>query len=118
MEKKEDKWRKPRSVKGTLEKIRFGDVDHKASTRLVRRASSSEADRVRTAEGGLIVHIPASKSQLKIGASGREDSRLRSRRSKRISFVNNGWRELKETPSRNWKTLCQAIMFGVSEKRP
>ncbi|KRY07095.1 hypothetical protein T12_10472 [Trichinella patagoniensis] len=37
---------------------------------------------------------------------------------RRISFVNNGWRELKETPSRNWKTLCQAIMFGVSEKRP
>ncbi|KRX29379.1 hypothetical protein T09_8219 [Trichinella sp. T9] len=27
MEKKEDKWRKPRSVKGTLEKIRFGDVE-------------------------------------------------------------------------------------------
>ncbi|KRY06735.1 hypothetical protein T03_15952 [Trichinella britovi] len=27
MEKKEDKWRKSRSVKGTLEKIRFGDVE-------------------------------------------------------------------------------------------
>ncbi|KRY24949.1 hypothetical protein T03_9668, partial [Trichinella britovi] len=35
-----------------------------------------------------------------------------------ISFVNNGWRELKETPSSNWKIPCQAIMFGVSEKRP
>ncbi|KRX31156.1 hypothetical protein T09_9439 [Trichinella sp. T9] len=36
----------------------------------------------------------------------------------RISFVNNGWRELKETPSSNWKIPCLAIMFGVSEKRP
>ncbi|KRY07949.1 hypothetical protein T12_2670 [Trichinella patagoniensis] len=36
----------------------------------------------------------------------------------RISFVNNGWRELKETPSSNWKIPCQAIIFGVSEKRP
>ncbi|KRY07189.1 hypothetical protein T12_10537 [Trichinella patagoniensis] len=35
---------------------------------------------------------------------------------RRISFVNNGWRELKETPSRNWKTLCQAIMFGTIEQ--
>ncbi|KRX30243.1 hypothetical protein T09_10213, partial [Trichinella sp. T9] len=32
-------------------------------------------------------------------------------------FVNNGLRELKETPSSNWKIPCQAIMFGVSEKR-
>ncbi|KRY32389.1 hypothetical protein T01_3278, partial [Trichinella spiralis] len=30
---------------------------------------------------------------------------------RRVSFGNNGWRELKETP-------CLAIMFGVSEKRP
>ncbi|KRX32917.1 hypothetical protein T06_9206 [Trichinella sp. T6] len=55
---------------------------HKASTRQVRRASSLAADRVQTAEGGSILHIPGSKSQLKVGASGREDSRLRSRRSK------------------------------------
>ncbi|KRY24425.1 hypothetical protein T03_7944, partial [Trichinella britovi] len=27
-------------------------------------------------------------------------------------------RELKETPLSNWKIPCQAIMFGVSEKRP
>ncbi|KRY03690.1 hypothetical protein T12_10843 [Trichinella patagoniensis] len=33
---------------------------------------------------------------------------------RRVSFVNNGWRELKETPSSNWKIPCQAIMFGVS----
>ncbi|KRX29842.1 hypothetical protein T05_3237, partial [Trichinella murrelli] len=26
---------------------------------------------------------------------------------RRISFVNNGWRELKETPSSNWKIPCQ-----------
>ncbi|KRY07706.1 hypothetical protein T12_9773, partial [Trichinella patagoniensis] len=25
-------------------------------------------------------------------------------------FVNNGWRELKETPSINWKIPCQAII--------
>ncbi|KRX30861.1 hypothetical protein T05_8811, partial [Trichinella murrelli] len=25
----------------------------------------------------------------------------------RISFVNNGWRELKETPSSDWKIPCQ-----------
>ncbi|KRZ75872.1 hypothetical protein T08_2902 [Trichinella sp. T8] len=37
---------------------------------------------------------------------------------RRVSFVNNGWRELKETPSINWKIPCLAIMFGVSEKRP
>ncbi|KRX66252.1 hypothetical protein T09_426 [Trichinella sp. T9] len=37
---------------------------------------------------------------------------------RRISFVNNGWRELKETPSSNWKIPCQAVMFCVSEKRP
>ncbi|KRY26993.1 hypothetical protein T03_8355 [Trichinella britovi] len=37
---------------------------------------------------------------------------------RRISFVNNGWRELKETPSSNWKILCQTVIFGVSEKRP
>ncbi|KRX31939.1 hypothetical protein T05_4384 [Trichinella murrelli] len=36
----------------------------------------------------------------------------------RVSFGNYGWRELKETPSSNWKIPCQAIMFGVSEKRP
>ncbi|KRX12240.1 hypothetical protein T07_6107, partial [Trichinella nelsoni] len=28
----------------------------------------------------------------------------------RISFLNNGWRELKETPSSNWKIPCQAII--------
>ncbi|KRY03947.1 hypothetical protein T01_4209 [Trichinella spiralis] len=28
---------------------------------------------------------------------------------RRISFVNNSWRELKETPSSNWKIPCQAI---------
>ncbi|KRZ95091.1 hypothetical protein T08_1743, partial [Trichinella sp. T8] len=33
---------------------------------------------------------------------------------RRVSFVNNGWRELKETPSSNRKIPCQAIMFGVS----
>ncbi|KRY07761.1 hypothetical protein T12_392 [Trichinella patagoniensis] len=37
---------------------------------------------------------------------------------RRVLFVNNGWRELKETPSSNWKIPCRAIMFGVSEKRP
>ncbi|KRX29401.1 hypothetical protein T06_16835 [Trichinella sp. T6] len=57
-------------------------ISHKVSTRQVRRASSLAADRVQTAEGGSILHIPGSKSQLKVGASGREDSRLRSRRSK------------------------------------
>ncbi|KRY33747.1 hypothetical protein T01_2220, partial [Trichinella spiralis] len=30
---------------------------------------------------------------------------------RRVSFVNNGWRELKETPSSNRKIPCQAIMF-------
>ncbi|KRX18807.1 hypothetical protein T07_3715 [Trichinella nelsoni] len=35
----------------------------------------------------------------------------------RVSFGNNGWRELKETWSSNWKIPCHAIMFGVSEKR-
>ncbi|KRY45673.1 hypothetical protein T03_10624 [Trichinella britovi] len=35
----------------------------------------------------------------------------------RISFVNNGWRELKETQSSNWKIPCQTVIFGVSEKR-
>ncbi|KRX77386.1 hypothetical protein T06_9983 [Trichinella sp. T6] len=34
----------------------------------------------------------------------------------RVSFVNNGWRELKETPSSNWKIPCQAIMFGVKSR--
>ncbi|KRX66152.1 hypothetical protein T09_960 [Trichinella sp. T9] len=38
--------------------------------------------------------------------------------SRRISFVNNGWRELKETRSKNWKIPCQIVIFGVSEKRP
>ncbi|KRX28581.1 hypothetical protein T03_15468 [Trichinella britovi] len=37
---------------------------------------------------------------------------------RRISFVNNGWCELKETPLSNWKIPCQAVMFCVSEKRP
>ncbi|KRY35359.1 hypothetical protein T03_18009 [Trichinella britovi] len=37
---------------------------------------------------------------------------------RQISFVNNGWRELKETPSSNWKIPCQTVIFGVSEKRP
>ncbi|KRX12286.1 hypothetical protein T07_10058, partial [Trichinella nelsoni] len=37
---------------------------------------------------------------------------------RRISFVNNGWRELKETLSSNWKIPCQTVIFGVSEKRP
>ncbi|KRY47513.1 hypothetical protein T03_6054 [Trichinella britovi] len=36
----------------------------------------------------------------------------------RVSFVNNGRREQKETRPSIWKTPCQAIMFGVSEKRP
>ncbi|KRX26171.1 hypothetical protein T07_7705 [Trichinella nelsoni] len=31
---------------------------------------------------------------------------------RRVSFVNNGWRELKETPSINWKIPCLAIMFA------
>ncbi|KRY25993.1 hypothetical protein T01_5337, partial [Trichinella spiralis] len=35
----------------------------------------------------------------------------------RVSFVNNGRREQKETRSSIWKIPCQAIMFGVSEKR-
>ncbi|KRX69576.1 hypothetical protein T06_15693, partial [Trichinella sp. T6] len=29
---------------------------------------------------------------------------------RRISFVNNGWCELKETPLSNWKIPCQAII--------
>ncbi|KRY25741.1 hypothetical protein T01_15260 [Trichinella spiralis] len=37
---------------------------------------------------------------------------------RRVSFVNNGRRELKETLSSIWKIPCQAIMFCVSEKRP
>ncbi|KRX26351.1 hypothetical protein T07_5998 [Trichinella nelsoni] len=37
---------------------------------------------------------------------------------KRVWLVNNGWRELKETYSSNWKIPCKAVMFGVSEKRP
>ncbi|KRX51625.1 hypothetical protein T06_15571 [Trichinella sp. T6] len=37
---------------------------------------------------------------------------------RRISFVNNGWRELKETPSSDWKIPCQEVIFCVSEKRP
>ncbi|KRZ91367.1 hypothetical protein T08_12420 [Trichinella sp. T8] len=37
---------------------------------------------------------------------------------RRVSFVNNGRREQKETLSSIWKIPCQAIMFGVSEKRP
>ncbi|KRZ59684.1 hypothetical protein T02_6982 [Trichinella nativa] len=36
---------------------------------------------------------------------------------RRVSFVNNGRREQKETLSSIWKIPCQAIMFGVSEKR-
>ncbi|KRX32417.1 hypothetical protein T03_11756, partial [Trichinella britovi] len=31
---------------------------------------------------------------------------------RRVSFVNNGRRELKETLSSIWKIPCQAIMFG------
>ncbi|KRZ65245.1 hypothetical protein T08_14210 [Trichinella sp. T8] len=34
---------------------------------------------------------------------------------RRVSFVNNGWRELKETPSSNRKIPCQAIMFDRKE---
>ncbi|KRX11466.1 hypothetical protein T07_3140, partial [Trichinella nelsoni] len=30
---------------------------------------------------------------------------------RRVSFVNNCWCELKETPSSNRKIPCQAIMF-------
>ncbi|KRY05790.1 hypothetical protein T12_12537 [Trichinella patagoniensis] len=37
---------------------------------------------------------------------------------RRVSFVNNGRREQKETLSSIWKIPCRAIMFGVSEKRP
>ncbi|KRX32131.1 hypothetical protein T06_3690 [Trichinella sp. T6] len=37
---------------------------------------------------------------------------------RRISFVNNGWRELKETPSSDWKIPFQEFIFCVSEKRP
>ncbi|KRX19879.1 hypothetical protein T07_7528 [Trichinella nelsoni] len=32
---------------------------------------------------------------------------------RRVSFVNNGWRELKETPSSNWKIPCLAIIGGL-----
>ncbi|KRY29460.1 hypothetical protein T03_15883, partial [Trichinella britovi] len=32
---------------------------------------------------------------------------------RRISFVNNGWRELKETPSSDWKIPCQEVIFCV-----
>ncbi|KRY16898.1 hypothetical protein T12_5337 [Trichinella patagoniensis] len=35
---------------------------------------------------------------------------------RRVSFGNNGRRELKETPSSNWKIPCQAIMFGRERK--
>ncbi|KRX59345.1 hypothetical protein T06_5958, partial [Trichinella sp. T6] len=37
---------------------------------------------------------------------------------RRVLFANNGRRELKETPSSNWKIPCQTVIFGVSEKRP
>ncbi|KRY44384.1 hypothetical protein T03_14402 [Trichinella britovi] len=42
----------------------------------------------------------------------------RSDKARRVSFVNNGRREQKETLSSIWKIPCQAIMFGVSKKRP
>ncbi|KRZ95170.1 hypothetical protein T08_9192 [Trichinella sp. T8] len=35
---------------------------------------------------------------------------------RRVLFVNNGLRELKETPSSNWKIPCQIIMFGVKSR--
>ncbi|KRY08178.1 hypothetical protein T03_5186, partial [Trichinella britovi] len=35
---------------------------------------------------------------------------------RRISFVNNGWRELKETPSSNWKFPCQEVMLCRERK--
>ncbi|KRY28203.1 hypothetical protein T01_14593, partial [Trichinella spiralis] len=41
-----------------------------------------------------------------------------SRLIRRVSFVNKDRRELKETSSSISKIPCQAIMFGVSEKRP
>ncbi|KRY24906.1 hypothetical protein T01_5863 [Trichinella spiralis] len=54
--------------------------------------------------------------------SGRSSSDLRAlliaNFIRRVSFVNNGWRELKETPSSNWKIPGQAMMCSVSEKRP
>ncbi|KRY43615.1 hypothetical protein T03_6568 [Trichinella britovi] len=31
--------------------------------------------------------------------------------------INIAWRELKETPSINWKIPCPPITFGVSVKR-
>ncbi|KRX11855.1 hypothetical protein T07_14334, partial [Trichinella nelsoni] len=34
------------------------------------------------------------------------------RLNRRVFFENNGWRELKETPSSNRKIPCQAIMFS------
>ncbi|KRZ65082.1 hypothetical protein T08_10307 [Trichinella sp. T8] len=34
---------------------------------------------------------------------------------RRISFVNNGWRELKETPSSDWKIPCQEVIFCRKE---
>ncbi|KRY02969.1 hypothetical protein T01_16322, partial [Trichinella spiralis] len=33
---------------------------------------------------------------------------------RRVSYVNNGRRELKETRSSNWKIPCKAVMFSVS----
>ncbi|KRX54797.1 hypothetical protein T06_14090 [Trichinella sp. T6] len=35
---------------------------------------------------------------------------------RRISFVNNGWRELKETPSSDWKIPCQEVIFCREQK--
>ncbi|KRX54380.1 hypothetical protein T09_9602, partial [Trichinella sp. T9] len=35
---------------------------------------------------------------------------------RRISFVNNGWRELKETPSSDWKIPCQEVIFCVKSR--
>ncbi|KRX12428.1 hypothetical protein T07_10542 [Trichinella nelsoni] len=98
---------------------------HKASTLQARRASSLRADRARTAVGGSIVHIPGSKSQLKVydipaqknPAIFLNDSPL-STCLHPYTFCSVKRRELKETPSSNWKIPCQAIMFGVSEKRP
>ncbi|KRX24737.1 hypothetical protein T07_2704 [Trichinella nelsoni] len=35
---------------------------------------------------------------------------------RRVSFVNNGWRELKETPWSNRKIPCQEIMFSIKSR--
>ncbi|KRY26349.1 hypothetical protein T01_10807, partial [Trichinella spiralis] len=35
-----------------------------------------------------------------------------------VKLLKREQRELKETPSSNWKIPCQAVMFSVSEKRP